>query len=502
LPNSWRRWPQPAKIKLRDELLAELARINGASGSNPLQSADLPWRDWLDRYFPHVARCQPAERMERLWEWFEALTPGVSPRPRVEVWPRGGAKSSSAELGTVRVGAKLSRRFVLYCCGTQAQADLHVQAISALFERLGVARAVNRYGASKGWRRDQLRTANGFNVAAFGLDTGSRGVRIEEYRPDLLIFDDVDDRLDSPETVEKKVATITQSILPTGSSDAAVLVVQNLIHADGVVAQLVDGTADFLHSREVPTVEPAIRGLEVVSEPQDGGGNRYRITAGEPTWEGQDRATCERQINEWGLRAFLREAQHEVHAEGDFFREAWFPIVASAPEGCRKLRAWDKAATLGGGDWTAGVLWGVCDGIYYVLDVVRGQWDPDERNRIMRQTAVRDGLRVPAWIEAEGGSSGKDAALADVRNLRDPSEGFSGGFTVSTEHPTGEKSVRAEPLQEEAAAGNVRVVRGAWNRAFIRELCAFPNGRNDDQVDAASLGFNKISRPRQRWTVH
>ena len=34
-----------------------------------------------------------------------------------------------------------------------------------------------------------------------------------------------------------------------------------------------------------------------------------------PTWEGQDLAVCETQINDWGLSAFLREAQQEVEEQ-------------------------------------------------------------------------------------------------------------------------------------------------------------------------------------------
>jgi predicted phage terminase large subunit-like protein len=35
---------------------------------------------------------------------------------------------------------------------------------------------------------------------------------------------------------------------------------------------------------------------------------------------------------------------------------------------------------------------------------------------------------------------------------------------------------------------------GWWNRAFIDELCAFPNGAHDDQVDAASAAFRSLLR--------
>lgn len=277
-----------------------------------LPSADLGWREWLQTYYAHVTRHPLAARHVRLWEWFEALRPGVQPRPRVEIWPRGGAKSSTAELGCARVCAKLTRRYALYVSETQEQADKHVQSVAALLEALRVERAVNAYGHSRGWRRQELRTANGFNVSAFGLDAAARGVKLDQYRPDLIIFDDIDSQDDSLLTIEKKIGSITTAIIPAGSSDCAILFLQNRIHADSIVSQLADGRADFLHNREPAFEEPAVIGLEVEPVPRGDGLSEYRIVAGEPTWAGQSLAICEKQINEWGLRAFKREAQHDV----------------------------------------------------------------------------------------------------------------------------------------------------------------------------------------------
>ena len=270
----------------RETPLMQRRRNQERQGDNgyPLSGCDTPWRPWVAERFPQTATAPFAPRHENLWEWFDALTPGIKPRPRVEVWPRGGAKSSSGELGCVRVGAKLTRRFVLYVCETQDQADKHVQSVAEHFEGLGVGRAVNPFGNSKGWRKNQIRTANGFNVAGIGMDTATRGIRLGKFRPDLIIFDDIDGRLDTAKTIKKKIAIITQSLLPAGSSDCAVLFLQNLIHAASIVSTLVNGTAEFLYNREVPCVETAVIDLTYVAEPQADGSLYYRVTGGFPTW--------------------------------------------------------------------------------------------------------------------------------------------------------------------------------------------------------------------------
>ena len=174
--------------------------------------------------------------------------------------------------------------------------------------------------------------------------------------------------------------------------------------------------------------------------------------------------------------------------EGGMFKREWFEIIPSAPANItRRIRYWDKAATQCGCDDTVGLLIGLTrDGFYIIEDVVRGQWEGGRRNKIIRQVAELDGVEIRIIIEEEGGSSGKDAARADIANLA--------GYSVSTERPTGSKEVRAGPFAAQASVGNVKLVRGDWIAAFLNELVNFLHGVNDDQVDTASGAFNQLAR--------
>ena len=145
------------------------------------------YEQWLKTHFQNVCSSPLAERHHRLWRWFQSLKTGEMVPAQIEVWPRGGAKSSTADLGCAFLNhqkKEVKRHFVLYVCGTQEQAELHVQAIATLFEKLKVKRLLGKYNTSKGWRQDQLRTTTDFNVAAYGLDGASRGVKLDQYRPD------------------------------------------------------------------------------------------------------------------------------------------------------------------------------------------------------------------------------------------------------------------------------------------------------------------------------
>jgi predicted phage terminase large subunit-like protein len=125
------------------------------------------------------------------------------------------------------------------------------------------------------------------------------------------------------------------------------------------------------------------------------------------------------------------------------------------------------------------------DGFFYVTDLVHGQWATDERDRNIRQTAALDGRKVRIRGAIDPGSAGVDAGKAFVRMLA--------GYSVTTERVSGPKEVRADPFSSQLNAGNVRLVKGPWNKALIEELRQFPNGKHDDIVDALSDGFSELT---------
>jgi hypothetical protein len=259
------------------------------------------------------------------WSWCWSIEPGERPAPFVGVWPRGGAKSTSAEMGTVALGCRAKRRYGLYVCGTQAQADDHVGNVGTMLQGDRIerwypamaSRLVDKFGTSKGWRRNRLRTATGFTLDAIGLDTAARGVKMDDQRPDFLVIDDIDLHDDSPGEVQRKILALTKALIPAGAPDLAILAIQNLIHRDGVFARLVDGRARFMARRQVSGPVPAVRGLVTRHEQSvDELGQpvgRDVVVAGEPTWVGQSLERVQEQIDDMGLMAFLAEAQHEVN---------------------------------------------------------------------------------------------------------------------------------------------------------------------------------------------
>lgn len=195
-----------------------------------------------------------------------------------------------------------------------------------------------------------------------------------------------------------------------------------------------------------------------------------------------------------GSRVWAAEYQGVPRpADGDRFKREWFEIaVGQAPKAAARVRYWDKAGTEGAGAFTAGVLIAHWKGVFYVEDVVRGQWSAGERETIIKQTAQLDAQKygrtgVTIWVEQEPGSGGKESAENTIRNLA--------GFKVYKEPVTGSKDVRMQPFEAQCEALNVKLVRGPWNHNFIEELIAIPGGTYRDQADAAAGAFNKLVKP-------
>lgn len=196
--------------------------------------------------------------------------------------------------------------------------------------------------------------------------------------------------------------------------------------------------------------------------------------------------------------------QLPVSKEGQKYKREHFKTITKLPDDVKLVhvvRCWDKAASASG-DYTAGVLMAYgSDGMFYILDVVRGRWaGSNDRDSEIGKAGKRDKETVgklQTWHQQDPGSAGVDSAKATTRKLLMDYSVISKYETVS-----GSKEDRSEPLETAFAGDLVRLLKGAWNEAFIEECVAFNHGSHDDQVDAASDAYNKllrmISKPQKK----
>lgn len=400
----------------------ELFRLLSADVPQTREALEQDWPTWVMTLFPGYVQ----DRHERFvdfapyhrdfWAWLWAIQRGIEPRPFIGIWPRGGAKSTSAELGCVCLGARGIRKYGVYLCNTQDQADDHVSNIAAMLESPGIARyypelgrpLVGKYGNIRGWRRNRLRCANGFTVDGCGLDSAARGAKLDMDRIDLLVPDDIDDAVDSLDVIHRKIKLISQTFLPAGTSDLAVLGMQNLVHPESIFTRLYDGRADFLVNRIISGPYPALTNLAYewqAGEPK----GRYVITDGQPLWAGLDREASQRLMDRLGLTAFLIECQHDVEAnQAGIYKDVRFqhcnPI--EVPQHLWRIVLWcDPAVTDTDHSDSQGIQADGIDGNGMIFRLC--SWEqrssPEETIKLAIQTGVDLGADTIGFETDQGG---------------------------------------------------------------------------------------------------
>lgn len=170
-------------------------------------------------------------------------------------------------------------------------------------------------------------------------------------------------------------------------------------------------------------------------------------------------------------------------ASGKVFNKSWFEIVEAVPAGGSEVRFWDLAATeKKTADFTASCKGKIVNGVFYILDTSNEQIDPARTDMTMKNIAKQDGVKCAIRFEQEGGASGKRDAHHIITDFH--------GYDIRGVPPQGDKITRAKPLAAQALAGNVKLLRGAWNERWLNHMHGQPELDHDDEMDAASGCYN------------
>ncbi|WNB79625.1 MULTISPECIES: phage terminase large subunit [unclassified Stenotrophomonas] len=342
-------------------------------------------------------------------------------------------------------------------------------------------------------------TGNGFSEARpFSSMTGGRGDRVK--------VDDPHSTETAESDAERKTAVrifregITDRLNDITSS--AMVIIMQRLHQQDVAAVAMELDLGFVHLNLPMEFEAERVGKD--GKKTGGPCRTYvdgtlffedpRTVDGELLFpERFPRAEVERLKRAKGSYAYAGQYQQRpTPRDGGTFKREWFEVVDGAPaiSAARKVRRWDfgatdpKEKTSSDPDYTVGLLLGEIGGIYYVLDIVRGQESPAGVERMLKNTALQDGKAIKVRIPQDPGAAGKSNAAHQIKLLA--------GWDVKAALESGSKEVRATPVEAQAEAGNIKLVNGPWVAAFLEEIAEFPNAKHDDQVDALSGAFAEL----------
>lgn len=193
--------------------------------------------------------------------------------------------------------------------------------------------------------------------------------------------------------------------------------------------------------------------------------------------------------------AQMLEGRWDVMATGDMFKAGCIREVSEVPSAGHTKRGWDIAATTKKtSNKTAGVKMRYNEGVYYIMDIDVFKESPDENDKRMRLNAQIDGRNCEVITELQPAAAGKYLE-------RDLNKNVFSGFTHKSIGVPTDKAARARPFSVACANGLVCIWSGCRNKyEFLEQLVAFPNGVEDDMVDACTLVFNAIQEQISTYT--
>lgn len=236
-------------------------------------------------------------------------------------------------------------------------------------------------------------------------------------------------------------------------------------------------------------VENMLRGVFI---PMASEGDQLGRKPGEPLWERKHDAAALKTLAV-NMDDFEFSSQFEQLprlARGNFFDEEDFGYVEKAPEGLQWYRYVDLAlGKTQTSDFNASAAVAMDHaGILYVRDMLKER-NLDQFLGMVKASMLSDLERGTIW----GMEDNAFQSLVVKQFLQDPTLANIPILGMTRTSGEGDKAQWAQPWRLRAKMGMVKLVRGPWNLSFLRTVTAFPNGRNDDEVDTVSGGNQMIA---------
>ena len=407
----------------------------------------------------------------------DALYAGTIRRLMVFVPPQHGkTELVSRRFPSYALGRDPSLRVAVctYSADLASRINRQVQRIiddPAYAELFPVTR-LGRAGAREG-----TRTQDEFEIVGSGGSLKSVGVGgpLTGNPVDIGIIDDpVKDAAESHSASDRnrKWEWYNEVFLTRQHNNSRTLLTMTRWHEDDLAGRIL---------RSEPGVWDTIT-LPYIREP---GAPAYDIRAdGEALWPERHSVAKAMEIKGNSERTYASLLQQRpAPMDGGVFKRGSFRLYTELPQRFdRVILSWDCAFTdTATADYVVGLVIGKIGPDAYIIDMARGKWDFPETVRRIRAQAAAHPLALEKLIEEKANGA------AVISTLKHEIPG------IIPIIPTESKYSRAQAVANLVEAGNVHLpARAAWTQGLLYELAAFPNGANDDQVDALTQALNRL----------
>lgn len=293
---------------------------------------------------------------------------------------------------------------------------------------------------------------------------------------DLIIIDDpIKNRLeaDSPIYRERLWEEWENSIMTRTQAGSKIIIIQTRWHEDDLAGRVIKNE-HFVEVVNIPVEAEAddILGRNIGDAlcPEIGKDNKWLQDFKQRYADGK---------RAWNALYMGRPTS----AEGNIFKREWWRYYNKLPDNIQLIGISVDATFKDSdtSDYVAIEVWGKLNGNYYLIDLIKKRMDFPETLRAIRYMADRYPQKHSILVEDKANGS------AIISMLRHEIEGI---IPIT---PKESKIARANAITGVVEAGNVYLPEYAdFTGEFVEEFASFPNGVNDDLVDACTQFINKF----------
>lgn len=267
----------------------------------------------------------------------------------------------------------------------------------------------------------------------------------------------------------------------------AIIIIQTRWHEDDLSGRLVEESKSGGDAWDIVDL-PAIAGQDDPLGRQEGEAlwpQRYPIESLEQK---------KRVMGAYWFSALFQ--QRPAPDEGMVFLRHWWKYwenYEALPEFEEIILSWDcsfkdKVTS----DYVAGQVWGKYKANRYLLDQFRAKMNFPTTVSAIKNLKAKWPMASAILIEDKANGT------AVIDTLKDEIPG------IIPIEPQGGKVVRAHAVTAQIESGNVYIPNPSkykWAADFIEECAAFPNGKNDDQVDSMTQALTRLGKSgfRAAW---
>lgn len=291
---------------------------------------------------------------------------------------------------------------------------------------------------------------------------------------DLIIIDDpVKNRLEADSSTyrERLWEEWENSIMTRTQAGTKIIIIQTRWHEDDLAGRVI-ANENFVEVVNIPVEaeENDILGRNIGDAlcPEIGKDNKWLVEFKQRYADGK---------RAWNALYMGRPTS----AEGNIFKREWWQYYDKLPEHIQLVGISVDATFKDSdtSDFVAIEVWGKLNGDYYLIDLIKRRMDFPETLKAIRYMADKYPDKHSILVEDKANGS---AIISMLKHEI-------GGIIPIT--PKESKIARANAITGIVESGNVYLPRYAdFTGEFVEEFASFPNGVNDDLVDACTQFIN------------